>query len=150
MAPLHRNFTKERNNVRTRLNGLVEASIKSLKLSNIRTLKLKEIWDFECESLVMNDTITELGLDRYWDSIDAAVKFNISRREIFLAKSLLAEDSFRKQPAKEVVRRPDVKNKKDKIPNFFKRHSGNDRFHWSAKQRRVDKSNNRFLLPRVR
>ena len=57
---------------------------------------MKEVWDYENLELVDEDgRITDIGLDTYWLSVDAAVKFNAKKREMDLAKSpiLIARQS---------------------------------------------------------
>ena len=145
-APLHKNFSKGRNMVRTKYNGCIEAEVK--KRSNMRMLKSKEHWLFDRDALVDKDKITELGMDKYWDSIDAAMKFNIAKRKLFLARATIADaaqfqSQNMKQPIKEAARRQE-----DEIPNFFKkyRQNRNDRYWWTNNN--CDGNNTRFFMPK--
>ena len=92
-----------------------------------------------------------MGLDSYWDAIDAAFEFNVQRRDIFVAKQVVsnaANKVFRKEDQKKKESHEDMrKPHKDPLPAFFRKHR-NDRFHWHFKNVREDK-NNRFFLPRV-
>ena len=67
------------------------ARIKSL---NMKVIKLKEIWSYDDMSLINPaGKISKLGLLAYWKAIDAAPKFNIAKREIFLAKEILRKSN---------------------------------------------------------
>ena len=47
---------------------------------------MKEAWNSSDSFLVVNDRMTEAGLSAYWDAVDASLKFNAKRRDLYLAK----------------------------------------------------------------
>ena len=89
-APTHTFFTKETNNLRVKFNLSLESVIRSLENDHMRVMKIKDGWDTKNSHLVINNRISEVGLTTYWAAIDASFKYNSSRREVFLARQLIA------------------------------------------------------------
>ena len=159
-TPLHKNFYD--NEVREEFNFLLDAGLK--EIPTMRTLKLKEIWNYRNDHLVDKyGNITSYGVAKYWSAIDAAIKFNVIKHEQFLRHEkrsvyeTLEEMSFRN---KKVVQRKDnvevdprhparqKKQKTSEVPTFFKKnnnHRRNDQYHWS---RREDYCENGRRLPK--
>ena len=65
----------------------MEAIVK--QLSNMRVIKLKENWDFNDENLVVNDRFTSFGTTALWKALDSTFKFNVLKRDKFLAREML-------------------------------------------------------------
>ena len=81
--PFHRCFTF--NAPRAKFNASLNAVVKAY--GNMRVMKLKDFWNFDDTSLVHpNGCLTETGYSAIWKSVDSAVKFNIQKREEYLAK----------------------------------------------------------------
>ena len=82
--PHHANF--KNNQARTKFNACLDVALKVEP--NMRTIKMKEIWDYENQDLVNNgtDRLTMQGYGAYWASIDAALRYNIIRHELFTCK----------------------------------------------------------------
>ena len=94
---------------------------------------MKEFWDAKDSKLVINDRMTESGLTAYWLAVDATFKFNVSRRELFVAKQLVAKHTVRQEKddvvhvphkfANERSFSPDkVRRTEDPMRTFFKNH----------------------------
>ena len=120
-APTHIAFGED-NMRRLKFNLCLENVLKLYK--NMRIIKLKEFWNNADETLVKYGSLTERGYDTYWKSFDSTIKFNVTKREQFLAKSL------------NLKRKNDgcadlllSHSKTDDMKTFFKRHR-NDKFHW--------------------
>ena len=117
-APTHHFFSKERNNLRIKFNLSLESIVKQQE--NMRVIKLKEFWDTKDSMLVINDRITEVGMNVYWNAIDASVKYNITRCEQFVAKNVASSSShLRDQSGISSVKQ----EKLDPMISFFNRHS---------------------------
>ena len=56
----------------------------------MRVMRLKDYWNTKDSLLVINDRITEMGMIIYYNVIDASFKYNSERREVFVAKQLVA------------------------------------------------------------
>ena len=69
-VPVHSEFNTRRNEIRKKFNLCLESICKGKQ--DVYVIKMKERWSFEDKALVMNDKITELGMDAYWDSVDCA------------------------------------------------------------------------------
>ena len=55
--------------------------------SNMRSVKFKDFWDKEDFALVKYDRVTDpAGWNLYWKAIDSTIKFNINKRNAFIAK----------------------------------------------------------------
>ena len=153
-VPVHSGFNTRRNEIRKKFNLCLESICKGKQ--DVRVIKMKERWSFEDKALVMNDKITELGMDAYWDSVDCAFKFNAMKRDVFVAK-LIAGNVFKGAVNKELHKEDKcMVHYEDEIPDFFRKHhhQKNDRFHWQRKTAvREDKSwSNReqcYLLPNL-
>ena len=85
-TPTHNSFSKVNNKLRVKFNLSLESVIRTYQ--NMRVIKIKEKWDQNDGSLVLNNWITETGLSAYWNAIDATFKYNAERREIFRAKKI--------------------------------------------------------------
>ena len=83
--PHHKNFHD--NGARTKLTNVLEISCKSAK--NMRLIRMKEIWQYTNDELINSKgQFTDEGWDTYWKSVDAAIKFNVNKRELYLANQL--------------------------------------------------------------
>ena len=86
--PHHANL--ENNNTRTVTINCMESVFKLE--DSMRIVRMKELWAYNDHNLIDNKgRFTTHGLDVYWQSIDAAVKFNILKREKYLAKASLMD-----------------------------------------------------------
>ena len=107
-------------------------------------------------NLVRFGKIVDNGLYAYWRAVDAAFEFNAKRHELFLAKKMCApcegsraEDKLASARNEECSEdRHDV-HLQD-IPNFFKKHRQQDRYHWDRNHADRLNTGNRFLLPKIR
>ena len=66
--------------------------------STSRVIKLKDSWNSKDSTLVINNKFSEPGMTCYWSAIDASVKFNVLRRELFIAKQLVAKYAQKEDP----------------------------------------------------
>ena len=173
LAPTHRNFNQQRNDLRKKLNFCLESLLKGRQ--DMRVIKLKK-WDFNDVQLVCNDKIMQKGLFVYWESIDQTFKYNISCHELYLAKSMvnaaaqsevrngsnpqptgsgaLASISQKGNRCNETSREENSSGRRpEEMVEFFDRHRrfDQDRFHWRRTQNigRTHSGNN-FILPRPR
>ena len=82
--PHHANF--KNNQTRTKFNACLDVALKAEP--NMHTIKMKEVWDYENSDLVYSGTghMTTQGFGTYWASINAALKYNIIRHELFTCK----------------------------------------------------------------
>ena len=79
-APMHKNADLE---VHKKFNDCLESIVR--QIDNMRVAKVKEFWAFEDEVLVNEDgIITPVGLSSYWKAVDAAIKYNVQKRNEFL------------------------------------------------------------------
>ena len=99
-TPTHSFFSKPRNQLRIKFNLGLEAVIRAKE--NMRVIKLKTGWNSKDSNLVVNDRITELGMTTYWSAIDASFKYNILRREAFLAKQCPVKNSSSPTPSSQL------------------------------------------------
>ena len=127
-CPHHKLFVN--NGAQSKYNSCLEASMKGR--SNIRMIKFKQIWDYENGHLVFDGTgaLTSYGISKYWRSVDAAFHYNIKCHELFILKERKAElqaeiDQENPKPAKQPTF--------DRMKHFFKKHKGQDPFHWTRK-----------------
>ena len=106
--PCHMNF--KNNPQRSVFMKCMESIFKNRE--NHRIIRMKEHWNYEKDDLV-NDKgrLTSVGKDTYWQSIDAALKYNVLKREEFLSRCGWSKN---KPPSK----RP---NTQDPVGQFFKR-----------------------------
>ena len=82
--PTHISFTD--NQQRCKFNACLDTVVKMY--ANMRIMKLKECWAYDDNNLVLSTgRFTETGLSMFWKSVDGAVKFNVQKREEFLAKA---------------------------------------------------------------
>ena len=154
VAPLHDGFSKDCNEVRKKFNFSLESFMKGL--TDMRVIKLKD-WEPADPRLVEKDRFTEFGMNRYWEVIDSAFRFNITRHELYLARKLCAKATSMTGRCNETPqedKEEKTRKEEDDIPRFFKKHL-NDRFHWRNDQMSCHtfkgyhhKRGNRFFLPR--
>ena len=81
-APNHVNFTDDDWEVRHKFNNCMEAVANTFG-NEMRIVKLKEHWDYKNSLLLVNNRFTNLGHKMYWVAVDAAVKFNVLKKEEF-------------------------------------------------------------------
>ena len=122
LAPSHHALFSN-SKLRTKLSLCMLSSIK--KFEYMRLIKLKEIWEFEDETTVLDPAgaLTLTGMVKYWRSVSASVQFNWDK---FIMK--------KKQPSttstKQEVQQDPMYNVFQKNKNFFnKRNTPNDKFH---------------------
>ena len=128
--------------------------------------------------LVLNDRITETGKTSYWAGIDASFRFNVLKRELFLAKTLISTQSV-SVPSGCASSKKNEHNKsqspsndrRDPMMDFFARRCSESRrnhmdssykhryegCHMDVREDRHDRrfedscrSYNRFMMPRPR
>ena len=149
-CPLHCNFSPQTNKIHRKINTCLDLICKDKP--DMRVMKIKDKWSFDDKALVYKNKFTTSGLHAYWDAMDAAFKFNAQKREIFVAKQILALAAKKDNVNKEVRKEDGKKQKLGDIPQFFKRHQ-RDSFHWYHKDTREDfrqQTGNRFLLPKLK
>ena len=137
----------------------------------MRVIKLKD-WGFEDKSLVKSGRITECGLKHYWDAVDSALKFNATKREVFVARLVvMAAPKPKSSTGGNESDKPNIASKRlpatatqqilsntypreDDMYCFFRRHR-NDQFHWhrmnDAREDLCDtlQRRPRYLLPHL-
>ena len=95
LAPMHVNFSDKKNEARKKWNFCLKSLLKGR--SDMRVIKLKEVWNFNDKSLIAMNRVTDTGFYTYWRAADTALKFNISRHELFLAETKLQKDEEKRQ-----------------------------------------------------
>ena len=113
---MHANFDMDQNDLYSKYNKYLELLLK--EEPSMCMLKFKEVWSFKDHLPVQNGRITNYGLDAYWDAIEASFRFNISRHELFLAKSTVSTASKSSQTVKSVGHLDTRSVKKDGIPQL--------------------------------
>ena len=105
--PHHANF--DNNQARTKITNVLENVLVQYK--DIRMIRMKEIWNYNNSNFVNElGQYTDEGWDQYWASVDAAVKFNIAKRELYLANQL-------RNASRNAGKRPHA----DEMTRFFKK-----------------------------
>ena len=147
-APKHSGFSFEVGDLRTKFNFCLESVIKQNK--NMRVIKFKDNWRFEDKELVVNNKFTIEGMYSYWRAVDAAFKFNVKKRDEYLARQFLKGSTPGQQRQKtDNDQFKKTKYNKDEMKKFFDRKKVK---HWAKESMREDpqdnRSGNRFMLPR--
>ena len=120
-APIHSYFLKDTNNLRIKFNLSLESVIRTYP--NMRVVKIKEAWNPKDSRLVIHDRLTESGFSSYWNTIDATFKYNVTRREVFLAKSFQNHSKPNKPQVAEISSADtQVSPAHDPVRQFFKNH----------------------------
>ena len=123
--------------------------------SQMRVIKLKEHWNVTNNFLVNQITgkISSEGLDTYWKSVDAGIKYNVAKRREFLAKGPGSCQATGSSTQQGVTHQGQSKpyDRPDEVEEFFhcRRNKGQDRFHWNRGSKQNGRFN-RFFLPRPR
>ena len=125
-VPMHSFFSKERNQLHIKFNLSLEPVIRTY--DNMRVIKLKDSWNSKDSTLVINNKFSEAGMTCYWSAIDTSVKFNVLRRELFIAKQLVAKYAQKEDP---VLLRSHVAigqcgNNSDPMRDFFHQNAQRD------------------------
>ena len=122
--PHHRNFMN--NSARSKLINILETTFKLFK--DNRIIRMKEVWEYNNPDMVNNNgQYTDFGWDTYWRSVDAAIKFNVKKRELFLANqtrskmSKFGDNSSTKNTNENATKRKSSTNRDD-MYRFFKKH----------------------------
>ena len=122
-APTHTCFSKSKNQLRVKFNLSLESVIRSK--DQMRVIRLKEMWNSRDSKLIINNRITEMGLTTYWSAIDASFKYNVMRRESYIAKNFSTKklEDHDSIPSHELSRYhpSDVQAPKDPMGTFFRR-----------------------------
>ena len=126
-APLHTSFGRKENDLRIKFNLSLNSVIRTHK--NMRIVKLKD-WNPKDTTLVAQNRFTEPGLSAYWNTIDSTFKFNVQRREAFLAKQAGQQQQTSTGDAKHQV------EGEDPMLKFFEhRHfNGHERYNGSSSE----------------
>ena len=88
-AVKHADFDELSNNLRETFNNVIDSVGKPH--AQMRRIFVKEHWETETTSLVSNNRINHQGFIAYWKGIDAALRFNVIKKEEFTIR-----DNFRK------------------------------------------------------
>ena len=108
--PHHGHFVD--NFTRTIIINCLEAVFKLYP--DFRVIRMKEIWDYDNKDLVdVNGYITTAGYYTYWRSVDAAIKYNAKKRDLFLARNAI------KSLVPLQMANDGQANNQDKMPEFF-------------------------------
>ena len=81
VAAQHKDFYN--GEIRHKFNLCLESVIKLY--DSMRVIKLKEVWDPQNTNLVVYGRMTATGELFYWRALDSAIRFNVGKRELFLA-----------------------------------------------------------------
>ena len=151
--------------------NLVLESVVKLE-ENMRVAKMKDVWDPQDTTLVVNHNFTCDGLDAYWMAVDASIEFNIQKHREYLIfsrynalmgvgkeKSAMKKNTHENNRARDPVQEDKFRRLEDSrrveqrrgspqdIPEFFHRHRGpgrtDHRVRWN------NSSRNCFALPRL-
>ena len=112
----------------------------------MRILRYKNHWDFNDNALMIGGTYTPVGKGAIWQSIDDSLRFNVEKKEEFMARTLIARLTQMRNNAvttqRRVVKKRAFEEDEDEDPvrRFFE------------KKRTKDQGNtylgNKFFLPR--
>ena len=133
-APFHDFFGSELNAARGKFNACLDSVLKLY--DNMRVMKLKEYWNTKNRNLVgnLNRQISAEGLAHYWRSIDAAIEFNVNKREEYLSRVKGMRNNAPMAKLSSAKECNDMKR-------FFHRHR-HDQFHWHKPREQC------YMLPR--
>ena len=140
VAPLqHKNFPPIMAEARSLLTSCIQTVTKTH--TNMRIIRMKEIWEYNNSHLVSKTgVITEYGLSKYWLSIDAAIRFNVVRHDLFTAKALLKANPLPQsgQQVDKSAKGTFKRKMKDPMQYFFQKKKDKDRgkYIWSNKNRK--------------
>ena len=95
-APVHNNFDDSQNIARKVFNSCLDSLLKGNQ--TMRVIKFKDHWNVHTEQLIRRGNYTDYGYSSFWDAVDAAFKFNVSRHEFFVAKRLVMKNQEDKKP----------------------------------------------------
>ena len=121
VAPLHNSFSPGKNDLQQKFNDSLLSNCK--KREGMRVMTLRTIWNSNDKYFIKNK-ITEEGMDKYWDAIDASFKFNLTHREDYLVKTAYWEQQ---QQLQKTAERKALTQDRNEIPAFFSRHHGENR-----------------------
>ena len=132
--PQHRSFIN--NVLRSKYNATLNMLMKIH--TNMRMIRLKEIWDFNSMHYTTEgDRLSLFGLSKYWESIDASLKFNIIKHEQFLKRQNLQNAPLSLQgPTANSGKCKDEDKKflnRVNTTHFPSRQMTEDNFHWHNK-----------------
>ena len=85
----------------------------------MRVVKIKNGWNTSDSMLVINNRMMEMGLSAYWDAVDTTFAFNSKRREVFLAKKAVQDNSC--VDGKPMAKYNSAPMGADPMPDFFRR-----------------------------
>ena len=132
--PNNKSFDDTTYDCRNKFNLTLESIIK--QFSNMRMMQLKEIWDMnDTSSVTNNGQLSEEGVGKYWEALDAAFRFNMEKRTEYLAREA-AKSLQRSMVDKTINQQRNYRWK----GNYEDRNS-NDKFHWSREPREPRSSN---------
>ena len=136
----HKRFGRQLN-LRNKYNLCLTSILKLYP--SMRLMQFKKIWDFDDDSLILNNgNYTPIGKGVAWQAIDNALKFNVEKKEEFMARILINQrkNRFDITSQRGLVEKSKSDEKvEDQVQAFLERR--NDRFHWNAHK------GNRFMLP---
>ena len=127
---------------------------------NMRMVKLKEIWKVDDMNLIkQSNNISDEEFHTYWDAIDTAIKFNITKRKEFIskesAKAWQAAKKFDKvHQGNEHREHHEKQDSRDPMYDLFKKRRNfdvcsKDKYHWSREPARDNTETRQFFLPRL-
>ena len=88
-AVSHVQFGPEENELRRKYNLCLVSIVKLYP--NMRVIKLRN-WNFFDTNLVqVNKTLSPIGNAAFWQALDNAMKFNVEKKEEYLARALIAQ-----------------------------------------------------------
>ena len=154
-VPVHDRFSN--NDLRRKFNLCLETIIRIT--DNMRIIRMKEHWVSDNNELVdQKGGLTTLGLAKYWQSVDASIKFNVTRNELASARKF-KQVNKPAQPSMNPPSEPNplgrrletISDHMDLMEEIFARRRMNDKHHWD--RRNVQQGSNKqakFILPKPR
>ena len=129
--PQHCNFTDNR--ARSKFVSCLETVLKD-SVSH-RIIRMKEIWNYENSNLVdVHGRMLPDGYAKYWQSIDAAVRFNAHKHDQYRARVFCQKNFQKPVMSSQTVAKGE---RKDDIQKFFDRRRNRDKYRWNKSKGQV-------------
>ena len=145
-APKHMKFAD--NEVCGKFNAGLQAVVKMYDYMCV--IKLKEIWKYDNSKLVVNDKFTNTWLKAYWASIDAAIQFNLTKREKFLTgvKYRASQQEMKNVYSDSKMSHGNRKMADVAMKRYFNRSTGLDKYHWNKSATKAGTQAEDVYVPR--
>ena len=139
-ALMHKRFGDKNNTLRHKYNLCLDSIIKLYP--NMRVIRYKNFWAFSDDTLMHeNGQFSATGKSIFWKSIDDSLKFNVEKKEEYLARALLAQKKQKSDMScqQRLDQKKLLEEEDDPVEQFF---------HRRRQAQHRCKNGNNFMLPR--